>query len=288
MLRNIGFAILKIAGYVLLATALSAAVIVPVAQTTGPAFARTVGFQMIGDGALASAAIVAAVILARFMDKRSLATIGFAPRRFVDLLSGTIVGALILAVPIGVLLAMGAARYAPDFESFSATSLAVALVACLINVIAQEALFRSYIFQELWAKFGAWVATMVTTLLFVAAHWGAITEGTAGLVAAANILLASLLLSLAYVRTASLWLPIGIHLGWNGMQGPVLGINVTGHDLSGGHWSVFAFPGDALWTGGAMGVEGGLAGLVGPALGIALVALLFKQQPKPDFTPRPK
>jgi hypothetical protein len=243
---------------------------------------------MIGDGALALAALIATMLMARFIDKRSLASIGFGSRRFADLLVGAILGSVILAAPIGVLLVTGAARYAPNVEDFSATGLALALAACLVNVTAQEVLFRSYIFQELWAKFGAVAATIVTTILFVAAHWGAITDGTAGLVAAANILIASVLLSLAYVRTGSLWLAIGIHLGWNGLQGPVLGINVTGHDLAFGHWSVFAFPGDALWTGGAMGVEGGLAGLIGPALGIVLVALLFKQQPKPDFAPRAK
>src|SRR5690349_3475190 len=111
MFRNIGFAILKIAGYMLLTTVLSAAVIVPVAQLAGPAFARTIAFPMIGDGALASAAIVAAVILARFIDRRSLSSVGFGVGRLPELLSGTLVGALILAAPIGVLLVMGAAQY---------------------------------------------------------------------------------------------------------------------------------------------------------------------------------
>jgi len=105
----------------------------------------------------------------------------------------------------------------------------------------------------LWSKYGAWVATLVTTALFLALHAAPISQGTQGLIAAANILLASLLMSLAYVRTGSLWLPIGIHLGWNGLQGPVLGINVTGNDLAFGHWTAFSFPGDALLTGGEMG-----------------------------------
>jgi hypothetical protein len=79
------------------------------------------------------------------------------------------------------------------------------------------------------------------------------------------------------VRTGALWLPIGIHLGWNALQGPVLGINVTGADIGLGHWSVFTFPGDPLLTGGAMGIEGGLIGLIGPALGLAAVAMATKR-----------
>jgi hypothetical protein len=118
---------------------------------------------------------------------------------------------------------------------------------------------------------------------FVALHAAPISQGTQGLIAGANIVLASLMMSLAYVRTGQLWLATGIHLGWNGLQGPVLGINVTGAELSLGHWRVFDFPGDPLLTGGAMGVEGGLVGLIGPALGLAIVAFAFKQQPTPSF-----
>ena len=116
-----------------------------------------------------------------------------------------------------------------------------------------------------------------------AMHAAALMQGTQGLIAGLNILVASLMLSLAYVRTGQLWLAIGIHMGWNGLQGPVLGINVTGTDLAFGGWRVFQFNGDALLTGGAMGVEGGLVGLIGPMIGLAIVAFAFKQQPKPKF-----
>ena len=55
---------------------------------------------------------------------------------------------------------------------------------------------------------------------------------------------ASIMLGIAYLRSGALWLPIGIHFGWNALQGPVLGISVTGMDL--GHsWHAFAIDGPA-------------------------------------------
>jgi hypothetical protein len=64
------------------------------------------------------------------------------------------------------------------------------------------------------------------------------------------------LLGYAYLRTNALWLPIGLHFGWN-FALPLFGANlsgftmgVTGYAL---HWRV----GD-LWSGGAYGPEGGL------------------------------
>jgi membrane protease YdiL (CAAX protease family) len=278
----------KILAFLGLWTALTAAVIMSAVALGGEDFYAIRALRVGVEIALTFAILIPLVVMARFVDKRPLTTIGFGPPRLYDLLTGAVIGAAILMAPIGVLVAMGAATYAPDLATFNVAALALGMLVCFFNVVTQEALVRSYMFQELWGKYGAWIATLVTTTVFLAIHTGALIQGTQGLIAGANILLASLLLSLAYVRTGQLWLAIGIHLGWNGLQGPVLGINVTGLDLGFGHWRLFEFPGDALLTGGAMGVEGGLIGLIGPAIGIAIVAFAFKQQPKPSFAAKTK
>lgn len=283
MLRNIGVSIVKILAFLTLWACLTGVAVWAAVSFGGEDFFTRLPFRVGLEIALTFATLLPAALLARFLDRRRLSSLGFSSRLY-DLLSGAILGAAIFTLPLGALLAMNAASFEPHLASFSAQGLAIGLIVCFFNVVTQEALVRSYIFQELWAKYGAWIATIITTIIFVALHAKPISEGTQGLIAGANILLASLLLSLAYVRTGQLWLPIGIHLGWNGLQGPVLGINVTGNDLAFGHWSVFSFPGDPLWTGGDMGVEGGLAGLIGPAIGIVVVAFLFKRQPKPDFS----
>jgi membrane protease YdiL (CAAX protease family) len=221
--------------------------------------------------------LAALVIMAFAIDKRGADTLGFNAKRLIDLVTGTLLGAVIFAAPLVVLLGLGAARIEPDFSAFSATALGLAVVLCFFNVVTQEVLVRSYIFQELWKKYGAAIAIGVTTLIFVGLHAAPISQGTLGLIAGANILVASVMLGLAYVRTNALWLPIGIHLGWNTLQGPVLGINVTGNDIGLGTWNVFVFSGDQLLAGGAMGVEGGVAGLVGPVLGLVAVALIWRR-----------
>ncbi len=283
MLRDIAVSASKIAGYLLLWAGLTALGVWAAVTWGGEDFFAKLPFRVGLEIALTFAALVPLALMAHFVDRRRRASLGFFGR-LPDLLVGAIIGAGIFCLPLAGLLATGAARLEPHLASFSAAGVAIGLVVCFFNVITQEALVRSYMFQELWAKYGAWIATIVTTIVFLALHAKPISEGAQGLIAGANILLASLLLSLAYVRTGELWLPIGIHLGWNGLQGPVLAINVTGNDLAFGHWSVFSFPGAALWTGGDMGVEGGLAGLIGPLAGIAVVAFAFKQQPKPDFS----
>ena len=65
-----------------------------------------------------------------------------------------------------------------------------------------------------------------------------------------------ILLGYAVWRTGALWLPIGLHFGWN-VALPLLGSNlsgftmgVTGYTLE---WNV-----GVLWSGGGYGVEGSL------------------------------
>lgn len=282
-MRNIGVSVLKILGFLGLWTALTAAVIMGAVALSGENFYAIPAMRIGVEIALTFAVLIPLIVMAKFVDKRPLTTIGFGPPCLFDLLTGAMIGAAIFAVPVGVLVAIGAATFEPDLEAFAGIALALALITCFFNVVTQEVIVRSYMFQELWSKYGAWAATIVTTILFVAMHAGALMQGTQGLIAGLNILIASLMLSLAYVRTGQLWLAIGIHLGWNGLQGPVLGINVTGTDLAFGGWHVFSFNGDPLLTGGEMGVEGGLVGLIGPLIGLAIVAFAFKQQPKPNF-----
>jgi membrane protease YdiL (CAAX protease family) len=279
----------KILGFLGIWSVLLVVVVMSAVVIGGQHWFSDTGWRFFVEIGGAAGVLIALLVMALGADRRALASLGFnLDWRLLDLVSGTALGALILAAPIGVLVAMGAARWAPDLSLFSSEALVLGLALCFFNVVTQEALVRSYIFQELWAKYGALIAVALTTILFVALHAGPISQGAQGLVAGVNILLASVLLGLAYVRSGALWLPIGIHFGWNGLQGPVFGINVTGAELSLGHWSVFEFFGDPLLTGGVMGVEGGLVGLIGPAIGIVVVALLVKQRAKPDFSARAK
>ena len=69
-----------------------------------------------------------------------------------------------------------------------------------------------------------------------------------------------LLPSAAYARTRRLWLPIGIHIGWDLVQNSIFGVAIAGHQLPG----VLHAPldGPPLLTGGSMGPEGSLVALV--------------------------
>ena len=275
MLREIGISAAKIVLFLVLWGALVAAVTLSVIHLGGDGFYKSMPWRIAAEGGALLATLAALLVMALIADKRGFDTLGFpATGAAAGLIGGTLIGCAIFAVPVGILGTLGYLRFAPDFTQFSWNALGLALLLVAVNTADQELLVRSYIFQEIRRKYSGAAAVTVTTILFVALHTGAILQGTAGLLAGVNVALASVLLGIAYLRSGALWLPIGIHFGWNAFQGPVLGIAVTGTDL-GAHWHAFAANGPALWTGGAMGVEGGLAGLAGPLLGIAIVRTLY-------------
>lgn len=145
---------------------------------------------------------------------------------------------------------------------------------CLYFTVAwaEELHYRGYPFQRLCEAFGPWIAQALFAVYFVHAHWdnpGMI--GTTRMWAALNIGLASLLLGYAWQRTGSLALSLGIHFGWNFVQGPLLGFGVSG--TRGASILKPVLPAGGTWLhGGGFGLEAGLLCAISCLMAFILVA----------------
>jgi len=133
-----------------------------------------------------------------------------------------------------------------------------ALIPFLAISIYEELLFRGYAFQRVIRGVGNSAALLIFGLLFVIAHFNNPgMTGTARLMGSINIGLASILLGLAWIKTGSLALPIGIHLGWNWAEGNLLGFGVSG-SKSQGYWTPVFNDLPRWFTGGDFGLEASL------------------------------
>ncbi|MFP2906975.1 CPBP family intramembrane glutamic endopeptidase [Pyxidicoccus sp. 3LFB2] len=142
------------------------------------------------------------------------------------------------------------------------TMLAVALF--------EETLFRGYAFQRAIRGLGARWAQVLFAAIFTLAH--SLPPGMDGgvmAVAMLNIFLAGLMLGLCYLRTGSLALPVGVHLGWNWMQGS-LGFGVSGKAAS-GWWTPVLHDRPEWLTGGAFGLEASVISVV--VMGLTVLGL---------------
>ena len=121
------------------------------------------------------------------------------------------------------------------------------------------------IIEESW---GSGVALGVTSLFFGLAH---LNNANSGLLPALSIAVeAGLLLGMAYIASRTLWLPIGLHFGWNFTEGDIWGTPDSGNVVPG--LFTTTTHGNALITGGAFGPE---ASMISPLLCLVATAVLY-------------
>ena len=186
------------------------------------------------------------------------------PREF---LLGGLGGALLMAVPALILGLAGVVSWRPDAGGAAALWPELALLASA--AATEELLFRGFVFRRLLDGLGPWPAQLIIAALFLLTHSDALRGlGPLAFLAGANIFLASILFGLAYLRTRSLAMPLGLHLAANVAQGPVLGFGVSGND--GARLLIPVPSGAPDWlSGGKFGLEASLPGLM------CVVALLL-------------
>jgi membrane protease YdiL (CAAX protease family) len=205
-------------------------------------------------------AVLAMLLTVRFVDHRPLRTfgLGFPSGWRRDLFFGLGLATAMLAVLVA------GSRLAGDVTiqwrgQASVVMLIATLGVLLLAALNEELIFRCFPLQILIDAIGPWPAMIGMSAIFGAMH---LNNPNASILGTFNTMLAGILLSLAYVRTRSVWLPYAIHVGWNVCLGFVLGFPLSGIDLA------------SLWTTGATGSETIVGGRYGPESGL-LATLIF-------------
>jgi len=171
------------------------------------------------------------------------------------LVPGALVGAGLFALVYVILWALGAVT----FDGFGGLAgLPHALAIAISSAVGEEIVFRGVVYRRLEERLGTAIALLVSAVLFGLVHAG--NTGANWVSTLAIALESGVLLALAYAATRSLWLPIGLHFGWNFTEGGIFGAAVSGGQYSGLIHAPLSGP--PLITGGAFGPEASLAALV--------------------------
>jgi membrane protease YdiL (CAAX protease family) len=149
------------------------------------------------------------------------------------------------------------------------------LFVLLVGALAEELVFRGYPFQRLDEGIGAVGAIAVFSVLFGAVHLSNPGASRWGLI---NTVLIGIVLSIAYLRTRALWLPWGIHFGWNTTLGFLCGLPVSGLRIFNVVVRTSA-TGPAWMTGGSYGVEASATGTIAVLIGLVIVWKLPSPRP---------
>ncbi len=217
--------------------------------------------------------VVSIYIARRWLDKRSFVSLGLKVTRqaWLDVLAGIGIVFVLMGLIYGVMSSLGWVT----FEGFAweydglGTVLWNTLIFFVIFLLVgwnEELLSRGYHLQTIASGLNLFWAVILSSAFFGLLH---LNSPHATWVSTTGIFLAGLFQAYGYIRTKQLWLPIGLHLGWNFCEGVVFGFPVSGLDIYA--LTRIRVSGPALWTGGEFGPEAGLIILPALIVGCALI-----------------
>ena len=198
-------------------------------------------------------------IARRYLDRRTFRSMGFQwdNHSFRDLVFGFSVPALLMGSVFVLEWSVGWLRIDSVMWKEATSTTLSAITSSLVIFIAigfyEELLFRGYRLQNLIEGLNLTWALVISSAIFALEH---LFNPHSSLASTLGIFAAGFFMAYGWVRTGRLWLPIGLHMGWNFFEGTVFGFPVSG----------LSFPaiihqtnsGPALITGGAFGPEAGL------------------------------
>ncbi len=235
------------------------------------------GLVVAGTVGLCATGLAANFLTMRIFDRRLFTDIGLQGGWLSgqNLLWGLVLGggaaALMLAAP---LIAGSGHLTLRGGEGLSWPSLVFYFATLSVAAAGEEMIFRGYAFQLLIQKIGPFATILPVAAIFGLTH---ASNPHASLLGVVNTFLWGVVLGVGFLRSRDLWLPIGLHLGWN-LVLPLFGVNLSGLtiDVTRYYYRWDLLP---VWSGGDYGPEGGLlATIFVVALFLALLKVPIRAQ----------
>jgi membrane protease YdiL (CAAX protease family) len=242
---------------------------------TGSNFTGSIGeFPKYLEVLISLPPILAGTFIARTVfDQRTVGSLGLTINRrmFFDLFIGLGIAALMLSLIFLIEWLAGWVEIKSMAWNTTQSSVWIlGLLGWLGYFIAigfqEELIFRGYQLQNLIEGLDLPKGLLISSLFFTIAH---ALNPYASLLSTVGILFAGIFFAYAWMRTKQLWLPIGLHIGWNFFEGVIFGFPVSGTDTF--RLIQHTVSGPSFITGGEFGPEAGLVLLPALALGTFLV-----------------
>jgi len=206
--------------------------------------------------------LIISFLSARFLDRRPIGTIGFLfhSRWLREFIQGLLIGSIAVTILFALEITLGhldiTARAISPSLLFSV--FVVSALKTLFQSAFEELFFRGYAFQALIECTNALVATVVISCLFGLGH---LLTPNASWIVATNLAVFGAMHAIGYIRTKSLFLPSGMHFGWNFFMRHIYSLPVSG--AGGSDTLLSAEVSGPTWiTGGEYGPEAGIPAVV--------------------------
>jgi membrane protease YdiL (CAAX protease family) len=223
--------------------------------------------------------LVGTFIARTVLDHRSIVSLGLSlDRRMVrDLfigfgISALMMGLIFLIEYVGGWLEVDSVAWNMTSNSDWGLEILGGFFYFIVIGFQEELIFRGYQLQNLVESLDLHKGLLISSLFFSLAH---ILNPFASLQSILGIFFSGLLLGYGWLRTQQLWLPIGLHIGWNFFEGVLFGFPVSGTDTF--RLINHTVTGSTALTGGDFGPEAGLILIPALVLGALLIWLFTRR-----------
>jgi membrane protease YdiL (CAAX protease family) len=246
-----------------------------------PLFDWTGGYLVgLTVGSLVASVFANSLSLAIF-DSGKLTDVGFPWNRnalrnsALGLAGGIGAALLVLCLP----LVAGMAHMVPATQDPGSNWRTILFFPVLLvcGAMGEELLFHGFGFQVLLKQFGKFTTILPVGVLFGLLH---ASNPNASKLGIANTMGFGILFGVAFLRSHDLWLPIGLHFGWN-FTLPMFGVNLSGITIKPTGFEI-VWKAGPLWSGGDYGPE---ASILTSAVLILLAVFLWRAPVAQQYAP---
>ncbi len=252
--------------FIVTAAAYAGAQILPAVTMPHIADENRVAFAIATEAVSAIGLLLIYWLFVRWMEHRPVHELSLA-RAPLAIPTGVLIGLGLFTTTIAILSLMGIAHvgaFNPGQALLAAINMAI------LSAIGEEIIFRGVVYRIFEEMFGTFIALVVSAGFFGLIHMG--NRGATVTSGIAIALEAGLLLAASYALVRNLWLPIGLHFGWNFAESGIFGSVVSGKAFKGLFSTTLTGP-DML-TGGTFGPEASVVA-VAVCAAAALVILVI-------------
>ena len=174
-------------------------------------------------------------LLLWFIYKKHLTALGIVPStsRFLNLLFGFLTAAICCAIYFMSFTVFSNNRWSVN-PAFTVQKMAASSWWTLISVLYEELIFRGALLFIAIRKFGIKIACIVSAISFGVYHWfsmGALGNPIQMVIIFCMTGIWGFMFAMAFAKTKSLYLPIGLHFGWNLISTVVFSHGPLGNQL---------------------------------------------------------
>ncbi|MBQ7907088.1 MAG: CPBP family intramembrane metalloprotease [Clostridia bacterium] len=230
-----------------------------------------------------AATIAAAIFYCKKFEKRPISSMGIRKEgAFFEYLIGVGIGTLMMGLTYLIAYLTGSVDI--SVSEYISPIIILFFLGFVVQGASEEILVRGYLMISLARDTKVFVAILLSSLFFGLMHLGNPNFGVIGFI---NIILFGVFLGIYVFKRGSLWGACAIHTMWNFIQGNVFGVSVSGLGIMPSFFTTTVNEGKDLISGGAFGLEGGIASTCVLLLGILIVLLVkTKESEASEFEPQ--